>query len=194
MDRTHWGATARAMHSGWSLGGMLALQLAAQFPDKIAGLALISSSPCFRRQHDWPAGCDEHLFAAFEQALASQSPRVLNRFFTLMLHGDDLSRSDYNALAKQAVDRARPPSHGGLQAGLELLASLDTRQSVAGLNIPVLVVHGQEDAIVSSESSDWLADTIRVSQKHSFQHCGHAPFLTQPERFNTLLKDWWTSL
>ncbi len=179
---------------GWSLGGMLALQLAQQFPQRIKALALISSTPCFRQQHDWPAGCDESLFAAFEQALASQSPRLLNRFFTLMLHGDDLSRADYNALAKQAVDREHPASRNGLQQGLELLASLDTRTNIQQINIPTLLLHGQEDAIVSAESTHWLASNIENSQKYLFPHCGHAPFLTQPQRFNTILKDWWISL
>ncbi len=179
---------------GWSLGGMLALQLATQFPQSVAALALVSSTPCFRQRHDWPSGCDDSVFAAFEQAVSSQSPRLLNRFFSLMLQGDRLSRSDYNHLAKLAIDRAHPTTSLALQQGLELLASLDVRQQVQDLNIPSLLLHGQEDVIVSAESSHWLAANMPANQQQLFQGCGHAPFLTQPERFNTILKDWWTSL
>ena len=179
---------------GWSLGGMLALAIAQRFPQQVAALALISSTPCFRQQTDWSAGCDDTLFAAFEEAVSSQSPRLLNRFFGLMLHGDKLNRRDHNALAKQAVDRQYPTSLSGLQAGLHLLATLDTRQHVSALPMPALVIHGQADVIVSGESGAWLADQLPNSQYQLFQDCGHAPFLTQPERFNTILHDWWTSL
>jgi len=179
---------------GWSLGGMLALKLAEQFPQSIAALALISTSPCFRQQPNWPAGCDEQLFSAFEQAVSSPSPRLLNRFFSLMLHGDTIKRSAYNQLAKQAIDRDHPASSQGLHDGLEWLTTLDTRQTVQRLSMPTLLLHGRDDAIVSAASTDWLAETIRTQQKHLFEHCGHAPFLTQPERFNTTLKDWWITL
>jgi len=179
---------------GWSLGGMLALDIATRFPQSIAALVLVSTTPCFRQQTDWPAGCDATLFAAFEEAVAGQSNRLLNRFFSLMLHGDTISRSDYNILAKHAVDRNHPPSTQGLQAGLTLLASLDSRNSIASLHIPTLVMHGQEDAIVSTQSGVWLAEHIHNTQYNHFQACGHAPFLTQPETFNTRLHHWWTTL
>jgi len=179
---------------GWSLGGMLALQIAQRFPQRIAALALISTTPCFRQQSDWSAGCDDDLFAAFEDAVASQSPKLLNRFFGLMLHGDALNRRDYNDLAKQAVDREYSTSAQGLQGGLDLLASLDARAAIAALGMPTLVLHGQDDAIVSAASGRWLADTLPDNQYHQFQDCGHAPFLTRPEQFNTTLNNWWISL
>jgi len=179
---------------GWSLGGMLALQIAQRFPQHITALALIATTPCFRQQPDWAAGCDDDLFAAFEEAVSSQSPKVLNRFFGLMLHGDALNRRNYNALAKRAVDRAHPTSPQGLQGGLDLLASLDARATIATLDMPILVLHGEEDAIVSVKSGRWLADTLPNNQYHLLQDCGHAPFLTRPEQFNTILNDWRTTL
>jgi len=179
---------------GWSLGGMLALEMVHRFPERIAALALVSTTPCFRRKDDWHPGCDEHFFAGFESAVASDSPRLLNRFFTLMLHGDALSRSAFNALAKQAVARQRPASAAGLKNGLEFLRSLDSRKMIADLSAPTLVLHGEQDVIVSIESGRWLAESISGSQMTLFPDCGHAPFLSQPERFNKIITNWWNSL
>jgi len=180
--------------AGWSLGGELALALAQRFPERIAALALISTTPRFRKSENWDLGCDAQVFAGFETAVASASPRLLNRFFTLMLHGDNLNRSDYNALARQAVDRNHPVSAAGLSAGLELLAMLDLRSAMDDLSMPRLVMHGEEDAIVSVDSGRWLADATADSQFELFSTCGHAPFLTHPERFNNTLLNWWSRL
>jgi len=46
---------------------------------------------------------------------------------------------------------------------------------------------------VPADAGRWLAATISDSQFESFSG-GHAPFLTQPERFNTILFNWWSSL
>jgi len=179
---------------GWSLGGMLALELVRQFPQRIASLALVSTTPCFRRKKDWQPGCDDSTFAGFEAAVASSSARLLNRFFTLMLHADGLSRSDYHALAKRAVDRECPTSPAGLSDGLQLLARLDSRCRVADIFAPTLVLHGEQDAIVSVESGRWLAESISGSQMTLFPDSGHAPFLSQPDIFNKTLLNWWNTL
>jgi len=179
---------------GWSLGGMLALELMRQFPQRITALALVSATPCFHRKEDWQAGCDDLAFSVFEAAVSSGSARLLNRFFALMLHADGLSRSDYHALAKRAVDRECPTSPAGLSDGLQLLARLDSRGSTAGISVPTLVLHGEQDAIVSVESGRWLAESIAGSRIKLFSDCGHAPFLTQPELFNKTLINWRNTL
>jgi len=179
---------------GWSLGGILALALARRFPERVAALALISTTPCFRRRDGWQSGCNEEIFSAFESAVSSASPRLLNRFFALMLHGDGLSRSDYNALAKQAVDRDHPPSAAGLSGGLALLDWLDTRADIAEIAAPTLILHGEQDSIVSADAGRWLVASIAGSGFELFTKCGHAPFLTQPETFNKTLINWWNTL
>ncbi|MDX8405401.1 MAG: alpha/beta fold hydrolase [Mariprofundus sp.] len=175
--------------AGWSLGGMLAMDIARHFPERISGLALIATTPRFCLTDDWAHGCDDAGFAAFHEAALSTSARALNRFFALMLHGDRLPRSDYNQLARHAVDRMHPTSKAGLAAGLELLASLDLRQWQA--DMPVLLVHGEQDAITPVGAGRWLASSLPHVQTHYLDACGHAPFLSRPDTFNTILKQWW---
>ncbi|MFQ5344391.1 MAG: alpha/beta fold hydrolase [Mariprofundus sp.] len=179
---------------GWSLGGMLALQIAHTFSDRVAALALVSTTPCFRQKTDWQTGCETSLFEAFEHAVATGSGRLLNRFFSLMLHGDNLNRHDYNHLARLAVDREHPASASGLDNGLALLGSLDIRSCMADISVPTLVMHGDQDAIVSVNSGRWLAKSIANSRMHLFEKCGHAPFLTQTNLFNKNLFNWWKTL
>jgi len=179
---------------GWSLGGILAQILAHSFPERIAAMALVSTTPCFRSRDDWQPGCSDAVFAAFESAVSSGSVKALNRFFALMLHGDALDRHDYNRLAKQAVDREHPTSAAGLSGGLALLSSLDNRAAIAEIAMPTLIMHGEQDTIVSVDAGRWLAASIPGSRFELFPVCGHAPFLTQPELFNKTLINWRNTL
>jgi len=178
---------------GWSLGGMLAIQIAARYPQHIAALALVSTTPRFKASENWPHGCSQTDFDALREAVASGSAKALNRFFALMLHGDDISRRDYNTLAKAAVDKNNSVSQSGLEAGLGLLDHLDLRQLLPEIKQPTLFMHGQNDAITPVQAGIWLADqcAAQIQQTHWFDLCGHAPFLTQATQFNQTLQTWW---
>jgi len=177
----------------WSLGGMLAMQLAHHSPERLAGIVLLSSTPCFRMKTDWPQGCSDSQFRAFEQALESDSSALLEAFFTLMLHDDALPRSRFNAIAKQAVDRQHPPSSQALRAGLKLLDTLDLRDRLADISVPSLVMHGIHDAIVPVGAGQYLASHIPGASLDMME-CGHAPHLTQDKIFNEHLGRWCSSI
>jgi pimeloyl-[acyl-carrier protein] methyl ester esterase len=172
---------------------MLAMELALSSGDArsahLAGLVLVSATPRFRVWPDWPHGCSDAVFGEFERSLEEDQARLLGRFFALMLHGDDISRSDYNAIAKASLDRKHPPSQRGLKNGLSLLNQLDLRSRLADISLPVLVVHGQGDAVTPVEAGRYLARHIPKADLRVMP-CGHAPHLTQTTTFNKQLEDW----
>jgi len=178
---------------GWSLGGMLAMQLSAAFPERIAALVLVSTTPRFKASHEWPHGSSNELFEGFSIAVSSGSPKALNRFFALMLHGEEINRSDYNAIAKAAVDREQSVSPSGLEEGLKLLEELDLRSLVTEIRQPTLLMHGDNDAVVPVEAGRWLAEQTQnpSNRQQFFDNCGHAPLLTRSEEFNQSLYTWW---
>ncbi|MES0372290.1 MAG: alpha/beta fold hydrolase, partial [Mariprofundaceae bacterium] len=179
-----------SMIVGWSMGGMVAMQLALQYPEKIAGLVLVSTTPLFCQQEGWESGCNSELFEAFENGVQSNSAKTMSRFFAMMLHGNELSRSEYNQIAREAIDRSTPPSITTLKTGLEYLAKTDLRKALGKLNQPTFIVHGSDDAIIPVAAGQFLAEHIPDSQWHIFEQCGHAPFLTHTNEFNELAERW----
>ncbi len=179
---------------GWSLGGMLAMEIACRWPERLSALALISSTPSFRLREGWEHGCNQEVFSDFEQAVVSKSPKMMNRFFALMMLGDDLSRSAYNTLARVAVDRQSPTTAAGITAGLELLSTIDLRGQLHALSMPTLIMHGKQDAIVPFAASLAMAKALPNAQAQKFEACGHAPFLTQAQTFNNSLEAWCQTL
>ena len=175
---------------GWSLGGMLAIELAHRQPERVAGLVLVSTTPCFRNKPGWTHGCSDAVFRDFESGVQENSAKAMSRFFALMLHGDDLTRPEYNDIARAAVDRTHPASADGLRQGLSLLGDLDLRDLLTGIKAPCLVMHGDEDAVVPLAAGEYLAEHIPGAALEGFEGCGHAPLLTQAGKFNQRLEDW----
>ena len=174
---------------GWSLGGMLGLRLALHHPTRLAGLVLLSTTPSFRLRSDWEHACADDVFERFRESLEINEKRLLDRFFALMLQGDALDRRRYLDIVRGAVNRHHPTSPAGLRVGLDLLDGLDLRDSLRGISVPSLVVHGRNDAIVPARAAEFLVAQMPDATLHLLP-AGHAPHLTQPESFNGILEEW----
>jgi len=175
---------------GWSLGGLLAMQLALHGPERIAALALVAATPCFRRRAGWPHGCADDVWTGFEQGVAAHPAGTMRRFFALMMHGDALPRHEHGRLSREAVDHKHPPTPHGLQQGLAMLDRLDLRPRLQQIGQPALLMHGDHDAIIPVAAGHYLAEQLPHATWLPFTGCGHAPFLSQPEKFNTQLEAW----
>lgn len=178
---------------GWSLGGQIVLSVQ-QHINHLAGLVLLSTTPCFRQQEDWSHGCNDEVWQGFSQTAQTQNPKLMQRFFQMMLYGDKLTRKAMQTIAKKAINKQQPPTQQGLQSGLNLLSSLDLRKNLARIAVPSLVVHGVQDVIVPAQAGEYLAANTTNSELHTFEDCGHAPFLTHHAAFNQQLEAWWKNL
>lgn len=175
---------------GWSLGGLLAMQLALNDPERIAALVLVSTTPCFRRRPDWPHGCADDVWTDFEQGIAAHPARTMRRFFALMMHGDVLPRGEHGRMAREVVDHDQPPTPHGLQQGLVMLDELDLRPHLGRIVQPALIMHGDNDAVIPVAAGHYLSKQLPHAAWLPFTGCGHAPFLSQAEKFNEQLEAW----
>src|SRR5688572_15138866 len=66
-----------AMWVGWSLGGLVALHAALEFPAQVRSLALIASNPCFVLGEDWTLGVAHEVFTQFATGLRTDWRRTL---------------------------------------------------------------------------------------------------------------------
>ena len=161
---------------GWSLGGMLATELAARRGERCCGLVTLASNPSFVSRDDWPSGMPAATFELFLGGFREAPNTTLKRFCLLCSQGS----AEPRALASQLLGGAPKAQPDILLAGLELLGKLDTRSALQAFNGPQLHLFAGLDGLVPVQAaSDVLALLPDVEVGLIEQAC-HAFLLEAP--------------
>ncbi|MEB6579361.1 pimeloyl-ACP methyl ester esterase BioH [Enterobacter quasiroggenkampii] len=178
-------APQNAVWLGWSLGGLVASQIALSRPDRVKALVTVASSPCFSAQDAWP-GIKPEVLAGFQKQLSEDFQRTVERFLALQTMGTETARKDARTL-KQTVLSLPMPEVEVLNGGLELLKTVDLRAPLASLTIPHLRIYGYLDGIVPRKVAPLLDDLWPNSQSMVVAKAAHAPFISHPDEFCSAL-------
>lgn len=162
---------------GWSLGGQVALRLARDWPERVAGLVLVATTPCFRQRPDWPHGMDEATLTDFARSLEADYEGTLKRFLALTARAGDDARAVIARLRASLFARGRPAPEV-LRAGLAILWQADLRPEVARIIQPALVIHGSHDTVTPPAAGRWLAQNLPRGRWLEIAGAAHAPFLS----------------
>ena len=163
---------------GLSMGGTIAQHFVLKHPSLVQVLALVGATP-----HG--LGPDVNvvnvLGAIDELGVIPASQNVIERSF-----GSGAAQ-DLIDFGKREV--AQTPAFVARQAIISLNAS-DSRSRLRDIDVPTLVVVGDEDIITPPAESAVLADGIPNSQLEIIAGAGHFPMLEKPQDFNRLLSEF----
>jgi malonyl-CoA O-methyltransferase len=161
---------------GWSLGGMLAVQLAARYPHKVSRIVTLAANAKFVASRDYETAMSLAVNRRFTTGFAADSPATLKLFSGLLAQGDNNERT----LLKQMRSLIKPEviNHNWLQA-LNLLADLDNRDVFAQLKQPGLHLLAEKDVLVPVSAAQSF-ETLNPQQKIVVVNCAaHALHWTQ---------------
>ncbi|KHN55701.1 pimeloyl-ACP methyl ester esterase BioH [Pectobacterium fontis] len=178
-------APQRAVWLGWSLGGLVASQIALRAPARVEKLITVASSPCFSAQDGWP-GIKPDILQGFQQQLSEDFRRTVERFLALQTLGTDSARQDARLL-KNVVLEQPMPSVEVLNGGLAILREADLRQPLADLTVPFLRLYGALDGLVPRNVAGLLDDEWANSTAVVMPKAAHAPFISHPDVFTELV-------
>ena len=163
---------------GWSLGGLMSIAFARQFPERVKKLVLLAASPCFVKRADWSCAMEAEVFQTFSDNLVDNQAETLQRFLLLQARGSAHSRDTIRQLAEQlAIEK--PPVVEALSAGLNLLIDTDMRTQLAMLDCPIMMMLGDRDTLIPSEMLDVVEQMTSNVQTVLLKGAGHAPFISQ---------------
>lgn len=166
---------------GWSLGGLIASHASYIYPNKIAKLIQVCTSPKFVSDHSWP-GVDAAVFENFKRGLAKNTDKTLGRFISIQAMGCGTARKDTLTLKKLLTDTPRA-SLLALNEGLELLNNSDLRKEFSQISIPCLSIFGQFDSFLPTDTSAAMQQLLPSSRQEVFVNSSHAPFISETDKF-----------
>jgi 3-oxoadipate enol-lactonase len=160
----------RAAVGGLSLGGYVALALAARHPERVAALVLSNT----RAEPDTEeAAAGRHAGAA--QVRAGGLAAFLDGFVPRMVAPGDLAARH----ATRAIAEAQDPE--AVAVALEALAGrADRRPDLAAMDVPALVIAGSEDVLTPPALSEALVAALPDARLHLVEGAGHLTALERP--------------
>ncbi|MDQ1362278.1 MAG: pimeloyl-[acyl-carrier protein] methyl ester esterase [Pseudomonadota bacterium] len=185
--------TRPAIWIGWSLGGLAVLKLALDHPSRVQAMMLVSSTPCFVRRDDWPCGMPHTLFDGFAAELAADYENTIRRFLSLQVKDSAQGRQLLKQLRQKVLQQPAANIHA-LHSGLEILKKTDLREPMQKIEMPLAVVLGARDGLVSAESSKFFTDNFAHADVQIYAQAAHAPFLSHLPDFAAQLVQLVSSL
>lgn len=186
-----------------SWGGLLASLYAAEFPEHLEALILISPANTLVMPQPDP---DSDLFASVRAKLPADQQAEFDAFMKDYFDFNKLfQRSDAELVAMDEqfgkyyvqvmdVDAQFPPQGrpGGWMAWgmyISMGQRHDYRSALAEVTAPVLVIHGADD-LQSEAATRLYADTFPNAEFVVIENVGHFSFEEQPDQFAAIVKSF----
>jgi pimeloyl-[acyl-carrier protein] methyl ester esterase len=161
---------------GWSLGGTVALDIAARYSNRVQGVVLMAANPCFVATESW-SGMSVEVFDAFAEQLHVNPTATLQRFLALQCYG----LPQFLKGLKARFSTKSPPELADLETSLMLLKTSDLCSVLAELNCPITAILSDNDALIPVEIGEQMQTLQPNLQLTVVKNAGHIPFITQPE-------------
>jgi pimeloyl-ACP methyl ester carboxylesterase len=169
---------------GWSMGGFVAQQLAADAPERVSRLVLLGTDP---------GGADAlHAMGdAFRRLIDhSGTPHEQARRLLDLLFPPDLAAGIYAefgdlvAAARAALD---PEALTAQEGAMSAWAAGSNVERIAAVRSPVLAAAGAADVVIPAENAARLAGLYPDAWLARFPGCGHAFMAQEPDRLAALI-------
>ncbi|MBE9192364.1 alpha/beta hydrolase [Gloeocapsopsis crepidinum LEGE 06123] len=148
---------------GQSMGGLIGLQFALAYPDRVAQLVLMATSARIQLHPDFlqQAITGQWNYETLRQSFAAEIPKnvkdlVLSEFQYTLLQAD---ASDFMGVSR-----------------------VDLSSAVSALRLPTLILTGDDDVIISPRKSKMLQWQIENSRLVTIPNAGHYLHVEQPAK------------
>ncbi|TFF25631.1 3-oxoadipate enol-lactonase [Jiella endophytica] len=171
---------ARALVVGLSIGGQIALGLAAETPERLAGLVLMDTAHKIGDADSWNA----RIAAIAKDGIAAIGDQILSRWFTpAFRRPDNAAFTGYsNMLLNSPVE--------GYLGSCAALRDADHTETARNLAVPTLCMVGDQDGSTPPELVKQCAGLIGGARFEIVAGAGHLPCIEQPEATAKLIADF----
>lgn len=193
--------TEQAVYIGWSLGGLIATEMALSYPEKVLALVTIASSPYFLEEKSqkieesqliWP-GIKAKVLEGFHHQLQVDIQKTIGNFLKIQAMGSSAIRQDINKIS-ELVFQYTMANKTTLEQSLKLLESSDYRKQLNSIKQPFLRLYGDADSLVPKAVIEQVEHLAPTSDCYRFKQASHAPFISHLDDFTVVLTRWLVSM
>jgi 3-oxoadipate enol-lactonase len=162
----------QALICGISVGGMIALGLAAAKPERVRGLILCDTAHRIGSEDLW----NQRITQVQQHGIASIADAVVERWFT-----EDFHRKQSQEVAGWRNMLVRTPVSGYIGT-CTALRDADLTAAAQGLTCPTLCLGGAQDLATPPELVQSMAGLIPGAHYRSIDGAGHLPCIETPDK------------
>lgn len=169
--------------AGFSLGGYVAQEMTRQAPERILGVALISTQ----------AGTDPPAMAevragwvrqARREGMAAMAPIFLDKYASSHYLASEMHKQSLQSMiARHSVEAFCSEQEA-------IRTRIDCSQALRDLRCPTLAVIPLQDALVPPSNQHKMVQSCGVHTVHEIAESGHTVMLESPNAVNAAMQSW----
>lgn len=161
---------------GFTLGACIALEYALDYPDEVAGLALMTVAI---RPKNRPAN-------AYQMRLdAANGGEAYEKWLEYQEHALMFVESP---LKEQLMERHRQVGPMSQYRDLVAIDQFDVRDRIAGLKAPLLLVRGNDDPTSPPQYEEEIIEVVPSARLLRLDRAGHFPMVERPIEVNAAIE------
>lgn len=166
---------------GNSYGGIVGLALALKAPERVGRIVLMGGGGA-------PVPPTDDLLRLITY-YDDPTVEALAAIMRAMTHDPSVLGESLEKIAESRMERIERAEvrRSHLATFAVDLPGLYGPEELAGLEHPVLVLHGREDRLIPLAAGQYFAEHLPNAQLHTLPHAGHWAMIEQPERFAFLV-------
>jgi 3-oxoadipate enol-lactonase len=175
-----WLAVDQAILIGMSVGGMIALDYAGAYPERVNGLVLCDTAAKIGSLEYWQARIE----ALRRGGLTPLAETILERWFAPNFAGQHPAdyRGYHNLLTRTPL--------AGYIATCEAIRDADLRTLLPAIRCPALVIGGAADVATPPDLVRGLAEALPQARFALIEQAGHLPSLEQAAALANLIQQF----
>ncbi len=178
----------RAVVCGLSMGGYVAFSLWRRYSDRVRALVLCDTKPG-ADSDEARANRRELIEVARNEGAAAVAARQMENMVGRTTHE---RRPEVVESVRRMLERA--PVEGIVGALEAMMARPDSTPDLSTIDVPTLIVVGEEDALTPPDGARSMHEAIEGSRLEVLAGAGHASNVERPAAFDHVLIDFLASL
>jgi len=170
---------------GESMGASIAIKYVTKYPGKVSKLVLMCGTPKIMSTDDFPHGQSSEVLDRMLTSAQESHSRFLRTFMELVFPepgAEYLKELGFELCQKTPEEIAMNFANNFMKE--------DLRPLLGKINIPTLILHGENDMACPLGGAKYMHEKIPGSKMYIFKGKGHCPSITAADMFNKILEEF----